>query len=109
MTGILFAVLGTVRVRPAGAALLLAALLAACAGDETPRPMHIAAHVEAETVKVEVADIPTGRELTTLVLVDPAGRERSEEHTSELQSLMRISYAVLCLTKKNTTATHSST
>src|SRR3546814_6960306 len=27
---------------------------------------------------------------------------RSEEHTSELQSLMRISYAVLCLTKKIT-------
>src|SRR3546814_3698149 len=31
----------------------------------------------------------------------PAGRiERSEEHTSELQSLMRISYAVFCLKKK---------
>src|SRR3546814_7785327 len=28
-------------------------------------------------------------------------RGRSEEHTSELQSLMRISYAVLCLKKKN--------
>src|SRR3546814_8071205 len=28
-------------------------------------------------------------------------RIRSEEHTSELQSLMRISYAVLCLKKKN--------
>src|SRR3546814_4680117 len=28
------------------------------------------------------------------------GRERSEEHTSELQSLMRISYAVFCLNKK---------
>src|SRR3546814_8038425 len=27
---------------------------------------------------------------------------RSAEHTSELQSLMRISYAVFCLTKKNT-------
>src|SRR3546814_8826534 len=27
-------------------------------------------------------------------------QERSEEHTSELQSLMRISYAVFCLTKK---------
>src|SRR3546814_7276506 len=27
--------------------------------------------------------------------------DRSEEHTSELQSLMRISYAVLCLKKKN--------
>src|SRR3546814_2937102 len=30
------------------------------------------------------------------------GRERSEEHTSELQSLMRISYAVFCLKKKKT-------
>src|SRR3546814_2578410 len=31
----------------------------------------------------------------------PVGRElRSEEHTSELQSLMRISYAVICLKKK---------
>src|SRR3546814_7443354 len=29
--------------------------------------------------------------------------DRSEEHTSELQSLMRISYAVFCLTKKNIT------
>src|SRR3546814_10274634 len=31
---------------------------------------------------------------------------RSEEHTSELQSLMRISYAVFCL-KKKTTKTHN--
>src|SRR3546814_2922208 len=30
-------------------------------------------------------------------------KDRSEEHTSELQSLMRISYAVFCLQKKNTT------
>src|SRR3546814_9480713 len=29
--------------------------------------------------------------------------QRSEEHTSELQSLMRISYAVFCLKKKTTT------
>src|SRR3546814_6047646 len=29
------------------------------------------------------------------------GAPRSEEHTSELQSLMRISYAVFCLTKKH--------
>src|SRR3546814_6502052 len=34
--------------------------------------------------------------------VDP----RSEEHTSELQSLMRISYAVFCLKKKNKETTH---
>src|SRR3546814_2106914 len=31
----------------------------------------------------------------------PVRGERSEEHTSELQSLMRISYAVFCLKKKN--------
>src|SRR3546814_7642377 len=31
-----------------------------------------------------------------------SGWARSEEHTSELQSLMRISYAVFCLKKKNT-------
>src|SRR3546814_7954355 len=35
--------------------------------------------------------------------VDPP---RSEEHTSELQSLMRISYAVFCLKKKNTRTRH---
>src|SRR3546814_5057328 len=32
---------------------------------------------------------------------DPRRLGRSEEHTSELQSLMRISYAVFCLKKKN--------
>src|SRR3546814_9678614 len=36
---------------------------------------------------------------------DRQARTRSEEHTSELQSLMRISYAVFCLKKK----THSTT
>src|SRR3546814_7091679 len=35
----------------------------------------------------------------------PAIALRSEEHTSELQSLMRISYAVFCLKKKHTTTT----
>src|SRR3546814_7698567 len=34
---------------------------------------------------------------------DPEGKARSEEHTSELQSLMRISYAVFCLKKKKNT------
>src|SRR3546814_10529078 len=37
-------------------------------------------------------------------LVRRLGVPRSEEHTSELQSLMRISYAVFCLKKKKTTA-----
>src|SRR3546814_7493301 len=34
---------------------------------------------------------------------DPLDARRSEEHTSELQSLMRITYAVFCLKKKKTT------
>src|SRR3546814_4964057 len=37
--------------------------------------------------------------------VDRACSARSEEHTSELQSLMRISYAVFCLKKKIKTST----
>src|SRR3546814_5242220 len=49
-----------------------------------------------------------GQDLSMLVLISPTGVQmvhpeaeiRSEEHTSELQSLMRISYAVFCLKKK---------
>src|SRR3546814_8507108 len=37
------------------------------------------------------------------VVVGGGRAQRSEEHTSELQSLMRISYAVFCLKKKTTT------
>src|SRR3546814_6858703 len=42
-----------------------------------------------------------------VVILCGGGRcgQRSEEHTSELQSLMRISYAVFCLKKINTTTT----
>src|SRR3546814_8789318 len=36
------------------------------------------------------------------IQLTPGWCSRSEEHTSELQSLMRISYAVFCLKKKNT-------
>src|SRR3546814_3563532 len=42
-------------------------------------------------------DIPFKPAFTVLSIVPM----RSEEHTSELQSLMRISYAVFCLKKKN--------
>src|SRR3546814_3551690 len=42
-----------------------------------------------------------------VVLAGVPGHKRSEEHTSELQSLMTISYAVYCLKKKtNHTSTH---
>src|SRR3546814_7016536 len=40
-----------------------------------------------------------------VVIVDAEVEVRSEEHTSELQSLMRISYAVFCLKKKKTNTT----
>src|SRR3546814_1349053 len=49
------------------------------------------------------------REAIGVVISDTRVRDnavvRSEEHTSELQSLMRISYAVFCLKKKNTIPT----
>src|SRR3546814_8033325 len=44
--------------------------------------------------------IPT-RLMVSSRLRESVARWRSEEHTSELQSLMRISYAVFCLKKKN--------
>src|SRR3546814_6116129 len=43
---------------------------------------------------------PTQRGALLRKLGDLVARDRSEEHTSELQSLMRISYAVFCLKKK---------
>src|SRR3546814_4984429 len=43
---------------------------------------------------VEVRDCPQRRQMLDRLM------RRSEEHTSELQSLMRISYAVFCLKKK---------
>src|SRR3546814_7627318 len=48
-----------------------------------------------------VVDDAIGRGIAAaLQRLDVARRDRSEEHTSELQSLMRISYAVFCLKKK---------
>src|SRR3546814_6133102 len=59
--------------------------------------------------RIDAPSCPTTRDLRTdrKRTVDPACWPasnpccRSEEHTSELQSLMRISYAVFCLKKKN--------
>src|SRR3546814_7573772 len=63
-----------------------------------------------DRVGERVDDVAVGRRRVEIgqVLGDGLARdgeavavERSEEHTSELQSLMRISYAVFCLKKKN--------
>src|SRR3546814_7368671 len=55
---------------------------------------------------VAKADGFTYRANEKRVFLKRAG-ERSEEHTSELQSLMRISYAVFCLKKKNANTTNN--
>src|SRR3546814_5363952 len=47
--------------------------------------------------------IAVAERLRTLAQAPSAAAARSEEHTSELQSLMRISYAVFCLKKKTST------
>src|SRR3546814_2681596 len=92
------------------------------------RARHVRGHAETDSV-VKEAFVPRG----ALIVFGRAGRRadavvrqpggiapglgevlraqgiecaRSEEHTSELQSLMRTSYAVFCLTHK-TTATHT--
>src|SRR3546814_4132471 len=54
---------------------------------------------------VAIADLPALLAEARGAELPIAGLMRSEEHTSELQSLMRISYAVFCLKKKNTNET----
>src|SRR3546814_2766755 len=54
----------------------------------------------AELLRIGVPEIIDVDERAERVLAHRPRRQRSEEHTSELQSLMRISYAVFCLKKK---------
>src|SRR3546814_3036173 len=56
-----------------------------------------------------VAELTVTQAGDRVVLVKALVRLRSEEHTSELQSLMRISYAVFCLKKKKTITTVTQT
>src|SRR3546814_8390242 len=61
-------------------------LMPVCAGDDAP--------------------VTIGDRAVSLAQACETLRDRSEEHTSELQSLMRISYAVFCLNKKHNTNTY---
>src|SRR3546814_5295396 len=63
------------------------------AGGFTPIPYKVI------TIASGVAQMDLGT-FTVVSVVSRGARFRSEEHTSELQSLMRISYAVFCLKKK---------
>src|SRR3546814_7452573 len=53
-------------------------------------------------VETAITELKVGEALVSVLQEDgaPSPVQRSEEHTSELQSLMRISYAVFCLKKK---------
>src|SRR3546814_6401783 len=74
---------------------------------------YLTSKLESHGFKVErgISGIPTafraswGKSGPTILLASDIdavlGTSRSEEHTSELQSLMRISYAVFCLKNKN--------
>src|SRR3546814_1251595 len=55
-------------------------------------------HVAADR-KFEAPEFAAAEDVRDRLARKPALQQRSEEHTSELQSLMRISYAVFCLTK----------
>src|SRR3546814_1046005 len=76
--------------------LLLAMMLAHIMRESTPLVSNQAIQVQfvsvPETVPPPLPELPP---------------TRSEEHTSELQSLMRISYAVFCLKKKTTKKTEN--
>src|SRR3546814_8760930 len=70
----------------------LSARLAVC-----PMPRHRAATSREIRTLPRVASVADQESRWPIQIPRP----RSEEHTSELQSLMRISYAVFCLKKKN--------
>src|SRR3546814_1042468 len=100
------------------AAACAALLLAACGSEQAPADTSDAAATPAAAGEVnlyttrepgliqpllDAFTAQSGIEVNTVFLKDGL---RSEEHTSELQSLMRISYAVFCLKKKNTYTSH---
>src|SRR3546814_3989171 len=74
------------------------------APDLQRRHLHFAEAVVERMIAPLGRDDPEDR-VELIAIFEAVGvkhRFRSEDHTSELQSLMRISYAVFCLKKKNT-------
>src|SRR3546814_3333134 len=71
----------------------------------SPRRMRRGIPPPSEGVRHRSGPVPSAHPLQCIAPSIHLGEEiglRSEEHTSELQSLMRISYAVFCLKKKKT-------
>src|SRR3546814_7469360 len=68
--------------------------------------------VEKEAIQIGIIERVTAQDqrhmrIETLGLAALANSNRSEEHTSELQSLMRITYAVFCLQTKKINTHHN--
>src|SRR3546814_5296223 len=85
-------------------------------GDQTPATDRLKTRVDGIQIRHAVGGVHQRQPVTKLAArirlqelrlprIEPTPQRvilvRSEEHTSELQSLMRISYAVFCLKKKN--------
>src|SRR3546814_1780859 len=71
-------------------------------------PLHFVRGAWAKDYK-PIGNFPArteGSSVNYAFIVPLTGAYRSEEHTSELQSLMRISYAVFCLKQQNTNQQH---
>src|SRR3546814_7592458 len=79
---------------------LLCVALSGCFSKEKRTPPEIL--TERPAISLVATVRPTHNSSRPPCRVDLLPQGRSEEHTSELQSLMRISYAVFCLKKKNT-------
>src|SRR3546814_2281535 len=82
-------------------------ILIGFAGEEIAVLQRLLAEIGEQRVAARVgldresARVDCGLDVAVQLRLDTCGRfDRSEEHTSELQSLMRISYAVFCLKKK---------
>src|SRR3546814_9184180 len=83
--------------RPAPA--IFAALTVASPTPPQPTTATVSPGVTLHALKIVPAPVVTAQPITAA----RSSGMRSEEHTSELQSLMRISYAVFCLKKKKNT------
>src|SRR3546814_2838040 len=79
--------------------------LASSAPSTIPWPASNSWHSQCSHYVCQIVVWRTNLEVTPIGarqdVLFPQVADRSEEHTSELQSLMRISYAVFCLKKKN--------
>src|SRR3546814_8599088 len=76
-------------------------------GDHMQSETEIQKPIEAAPIEQEADRLAEWRRRGFYRVRRDEDRTRSEEHTSELQSLMRISYAVFCLKKKNKPALNS--